>query len=73
MVITQIFHAWNIYGYNQRNAYNIIRSISAGPTEEPWMEELKLMPDGKTYADIEVFPSHSFDIAISQKTRITCP
>ena len=57
-----------IYGYNKQVAYNIIISISAGPTKEPWMKELKSMLDGRT---CEVLPSHSF--AFSQKTRITSP
>ena len=60
-----------IYGYNKQDAYNIIISISVSPTEEPWMKELTLMPDGRTYADIEVFPSHSLDVAFHQKMRIT--
>ena len=62
-----------INGYNKRGAYNIIISISAGPTEEPWIKELKLMRDGRTYADVEVFPSHNLDVAFSQNTHITCP
>ena len=59
-----------IYGYNKRGSYNIIISISAGPTKESWIKELKLIPDGRT---CEVLPSHSLDVAFSQKTRITYP
>ena len=32
-----------IYGCNKRGTYNIIILISAGPTEEPWIKEQKLM------------------------------
>ena len=32
-----------IHGYNKWGAYNIIISINAGPTEEPWMKERKSM------------------------------
>ena len=57
-----------IYGYSKRGAYDIIISINTNPTEEPWINDLKLMPDGRTYVDIEVFPSHSLDVTFSQKT-----
>ena len=40
------------YGYNQQGASNIIVSISTGPTEEPWMKDLKSMLDGNTYRSV---------------------